>query len=908
MMRIRARLVPGWVFLFVAVIPVLGRPQPARFFRFEHIIPEKDGKPVMGISSLFQDRQGYLWFGTSDGLARHDGYRFDFHSPKSGDNALPASLGAYPVFEDGAGEIWIGTHGEGLLRYNKSMRSFIQYRHDPLRPDSLSGDIVLAVQEDRSGVLWVGTRLNGLSRFDRETGAFRRFPLEPDAVTIWDLLADSRGFLWAGTQDCGLFRVDPGTEEVINFRFILDNPRSLGSNTVWSLGESPRGTIWVGTNGGGLNEYIPEEDCFSRFSGDKDHPRDLATSTITAISEDKAGRVWIGTSWNGLRIWDRNNGDYIICKHDPEDPETLSDDHITSIGADASGIMWIGTVRGGINKCLADEVKFRHFKRNRYDPRSLSRNDVRALFEDKSGHLWVGLDAGLERVDRERAVRIPINVSPRGRPGRGPGAVLAMGEDRRGRIWLGTEEGGLLLIDPRTGVLTSHWSGSGQAGSLAHNTVRAVVEDLTAPGIMWIGTNGGLNRFDTGSGRWEIVARDPSDPASLSGNFVRAITEDRRGRLWVGTTSGLNRVDKVTRRCVRYLHDIEAPRGAGISSSVINWIHESRDGYLWIGTEAGLNRFDPEENEWRSFTTSEGLPGSVVCGILEDDSGSLWISTNRGLARFDPEAETFTKFGLHDGIQENVFNPGACFKASDGEMFFGGVNGYNSFRPEDIRPRPFIPPVVWTSLSRGDLDLGPGDPFRTELGLQIPYKIGFVTLHFAALCYTAPDLNRFAYKIEPRDEDWIDLGFEHSVSLSLGDPGIYRLRVKASNPDGIWNEAGLEIPVWIIPPFWRTGWFTVVIVLFALSGLLILVRTWKKLKAASAAVAEHVDKAVEKFRLTPREEEILRLILEGASNREIEKKLFISPSTVRNHVYNIYQKLGVKNRLELINLVGKGYL
>ncbi len=878
---------------------------PGRFFRFERLLPENRGTAVTGISSIFQDREGFLWFGTAAGLARYDGYRFDFFSPRSGDEALPASVAVYPAIEDGGGEIWIGTHGEGLFRLDRSRRGIVRYRHDPRRSESLSGDIVLAVAEGRKGELWVGTRLNGLNRFDRKTESFHRFSLDPEALGIWDLLVDRAGQVWVATQDAGLFKINGETGDTVNYRFVLDNPRSLGSNTVWTLYEDRAGTIWVGTSGGGLNSYDPKTDSFTRYVKNEGVPWDLARTTITAIAEDEAGRLWIGTSGDGLRIWDRKTEEYTVCRHDPQDPETLGHDHISAIERDASGIMWVGTVRGGISKCLADEIKFKHFKRNRYDPRSLSGNDVRALFVATTGHLWVGLENGLDQIDRKRNVVTHFDFGAGEGAVWDPGSVLSVLEDGQGDVWAGTESGGLIRLDPRTGDRFIRRSYRVRSDGLVGNRINALSLDRTHPDVLWIGTNAGLSRFDTRSGRWRRFSHDPADPASLCGNFIRFLAEDKDGFLWVGTNAGLNRMDKTTGRSVRYVHDIEAPPGSGLGNNVVHWILQARDGRLWIGSDGGLNRFDPARNEWRFFTTADGLPGNMVSGILEDDSGRLWLGTNRGMARFDPRTGEFTSFRIRDGIQGYLYHPGACAKAPDGEMFFGGTNGLNAFHPGAVRPNPFAPPVVWTKFSRINQDLGFRSPYVSDAGLQLNYKLGFVTLEFAALAYHAPDENRFAYKLEPSDVDWTSLGSGHAVSLSTSSAGTYRLRVKAANPDGIWNEKGLEIPIEIIPPFWRTKLFTATVVLFLISGVLIVFRMWRRLKAATAVAGANVGKVVEKYALTAREEEILRLVLEGAGNKDIEKKLFISASTVRNHIYNIYQKLGVSNRLELINLVGR---
>ena len=890
--------------LFIST-PILVAPFDGRYLRFEHLLPEFNGKQVISISSILQDRGGFIWFGTGVGLARYAGYNFTFYFPLSREGTTSLPVTVYPIFEDSAGDIWIGTDGQGLLRFDKKKEAFVQYRHDPADPTSLSGDIVLAIQEDKSGNLWVGTRLHGLNRFDRETETFSLVPLDPDAGAVWDLLADRQGFLWVGTQEGGLYRRNPASGDITNFRFVLNDPRSLGSNTVWSIFQDKRGTIWVGTKDGGLNQFVLENQEFIRFTGDEAHPRDLVSPSITAIAEDGEGRLWIGTSWSGLRIWDGKTDEYIIVKHDSQDADSLDDDNITSILKDASGVMWVGTARGGINKCLADQVKFPHYKHNRYDLRSTSRNEVRSLWKSDSGSLWVGFDEGLDEIDERTGQVRRFHNEPSDGGSLSPGAVLALWQDGEGRVWAGMDGRGLDCLDPRTGRFDHYLSDPGNPATLSNNRIYAIRPDRANPGVLWIGTHQGLSRLDTRTRRFTRYLHDETDAASLSGNIVTAILESCSGSLWVGTHWGLNRMDRSTGKFERHVSNVGAPSGTGPNDNIINCIHEDGAGILWVGTNSGLNRFDPIGDKWNYFVTKDGLPGGVVCGILEDESGLLWVSTNRGLAKFAPRPETFTAFGLHDGIQGNQFNSGACFRSADGRMFFGGVNGFNVFRPEEIKENPFIPPLVWTAFYRNGQEVKLWNPYSRPRFLKLSSQFDAYAFEFAALCFIMPSLNRFAYKLEPRDQEWISLGPANTVTVSRLKPGEYRLQVKGSNPDGVWNENGFEIGIQLVPPFWKTTWFVVLVLLFIASGIAIVVRMWMKLKSAFTVVGDRADRVIESYGLTAREQEILRLILQGASNKDIERKLFISASTVRNHIYNIYQKLGVRNRLELVNLIAR---
>ncbi|MGB7295667.1 MAG: two-component regulator propeller domain-containing protein [Candidatus Aminicenantales bacterium] len=268
------RFAAAWLAIFAGVFSALSAfPSPGRFFRFERIVPDVQGTVVTGISSLFQDKEGFLWLGTANGLVRYDGYRFVFYSPRSEGAAPSDPLTIYPAFEDSKGEIWFGTHGQGLFRFDKYEGTSVQYRHDLQRSDSLSGDIVMAVEDDRIGDIWIGTRLNGLSRLNRRKDTFTRVPVGSDSDTVWDVLADRKGAIWAGTLESGLFKIDPGSGIMVNFHLIPGDNNSLGSDTVWTVFEDGEGTIWVGTKNGGLNRYDPETKSFVRFYGGGRFPR-----------------------------------------------------------------------------------------------------------------------------------------------------------------------------------------------------------------------------------------------------------------------------------------------------------------------------------------------------------------------------------------------------------------------------------------------------------------------------------------------------------------------------------------------------------------------------------------------------------------------------------------------------------
>ena len=892
-----------WLFLiFFLFLPLYILSSDGGYVRFDHVPLEFEGKVISEISSILQDREGFLWFGTGHGLVRYDGYRFNFftHDPSRKDSLSNDII--YPIYEDSAGMIWAGTHGGGLNRFNIGDETFTHFSHDPENPNSLSDDIVMAIIEDRNADLWIGTRFGGLNRFDRDTETFTRMRLKPDIGSIWDLCADSEGYVWIGTQNAGLFKLDPVTEEFVNYQHDPNSPDSLGDNRVWSIFEDGEGMIWAGTNRGGLNRYIPEKDGFIRYYGDKKNPDSLKQAKINAIIEDSAGKLWIGTDGDGLRIFDKKTRTFLTYKHDPNDTESLSGNIITSIYQDDSGIIWVGTARSGLNKSLHFWAKFQHDKHNPYNPYSLNHNDVRSLYPDSSGNLWVGTDRGLNKINMIDRSVIHYAHNPSNPDSLSHNSVRAILEDDEGLIWLGTSGGGLNRFDPQTGRFTHYKRIRGVQNSLISDLITCLRQDGQDEDILWIGTERGLDKYNTRTQRYVHFQRKPEDSNSISDNHVLSLFEDRTGILWVGTlVGGLNRLDKESGDWTRYVYDIKLTNS--ISHKTVTSILEDRSLNFWVGTGQGLNRFDRANGEWKVYSENEGLAGEFIYGILEDNLGNLWLSTNRGISKFDPDTETFTNFDISDGVQSDSFHPGGSLKSNDGKLFFWGVNGYNSFYPEKIKKNPYLPPLVWTAFYKLDKRVKLDKPLAQVKNLTLSPGDDYISFEFAALCFACPEKNRYAFKLEGRDKDWIDQSANRIVSLSNLPPGEYTLRVKGSNPDGVWNEDGPAINIKVPYPFWKTSWFRIIVLLAAAALFFAVYKTVKKSKIYRADYEQNLKKIFTKYGMTSREEEILRLILKGYSNREIEKKLFISENTVRNHVYNIYQKLKVKNRLELVNLI-----
>jgi PAS domain S-box-containing protein len=809
-----------------------------RALRFERYTLE-DGLSQNTVFALLQDRQGFLWIGTQDGLDRYDGYEFTvFKNDPQNANSLSLSS-VIALYEDRQGMLWIGTWGGGLNRYDPHSGQFTRYQNNPDNPASLGNDIVTAIREDRQNRLWVGTCGGGLNLLDRQTGKFTRYQNDPH------------------------------------------DPESLSSDNISTIFEDSTGGLWIGTGcysnaGAGLNRLDPNSGKFVRYRNDPKDLASLSSDNIAAIVQDASGALWIGTGGYtlkgaGINRLDPQTGQARRYQHDPQDPASLGNDDIMGLMIDSSGVLWASTWGSGLDLANLNAagdgaaLHFTHQRNNPYDPQSLSSDIAWALLEDRSGVFWVGTgNGGLDKLNPQVQRFGLYHNDPSNSASLSRDAVGPVLEDSHGRIWVGTLGGGLERFNRSTDSFINYAAPESDPLSEQANTYLALYEDRD--GTLWTGSLAGLGRFDPASGQTTYYRNDPADPTSLANDNITAIRQDRTGRLWVGTLVGLDRLDPVSRAfthmqipgldsvfCLyldtdgalwvgtwgqgvfrldpqtvsggkagytRYVHDPENP--ASLADNGVISILRDRSGTLWLGTQAGLDRFDPATHTMTHFQESNGLANNTVLCMLEDSQSRLWISTNRGLSRFDPRDQSFRNFYAHDGLQSNEFDSGACALSRAGEMYFGGQHGLNVFRPEAILDNPLPPPVAITAFrifnEPASADLSGETP------IQLSYNQNFVAFDFVALDFHAPQQNQYAYKLEGFDKDWVMAGTRRYASYTNLPGGNYVFRVKASNNDGVWNEDGAAVSIHIVPPIWQTWWFQAAGVLGLLAVLVLGVR------------------------------------------------------------------------------------
>jgi signal transduction histidine kinase/streptogramin lyase len=758
------------------------------------------------VNHILQDDQGFMWFGTSDGLRRYDGYGFQ------------------------------------------------EYRHNPRDPNSLSGATIYALFKDRSGKLWVGSDAF-LDMFDPASGKFTHFSGPGTAGIdglVLDISQDRNGMLWIASYH-GLYRLDPATWQIAHYQHKDGDPSSLSSNLLKCTFEEKDGTFWVATTEG--------LDVFDRSTGKVTRHISLMNGKEPlriSLLQDHAGVLWATfSSKNGLAVVDRAANRVTQYSFGNGSGQNTG---VDSIYEDLDGTLWLGTGSSGLLKLDRDRRQFVRYRSNPRDPESLGAGLVLAVFQGREGSIWAGTrEGGVSRFDRRPS---PFQTyQPQTGSSGSPDVELSPSvfEDRRGVLWIGSQAV-RDRIEERAERFSSYRD-TGEYGSLFHSAVRSIAEDHS--GSLWFGTYSGLNRIDVRTRKFKAYLHNPADPQSLSDNDVPSLFVDHKGVLWVGTRDGLDAFDPATERFRVYrasgdglnvynVYQVIAedshgalwlgtqstglqrfdpstghftiyrnrPGNAGsLSNDQVNAIYIDASGIIWMGTQSGLNRFDPVTQTFSVYYERDGLPNNRITGILEDVRGNLWLSTSNGLSRFDPRAKTFANYSTSDGIvRGNIYGPHAGCKGSKGEMFFASSGGVIAFFPEKVVDNSYIPPVVLTDfrLYGKPVGIGGESPLRQSItvtdSITLPAAQNMFSLEFSVLSYVSPKQNRYRYRLEELDTGWNETSSaRRMVTYTTLPPGDYVFRVRGSNNRGLWNEKGVALTLHILPPWWSTWWFRAIV-------------------------------------------------------------------------------------------------
>lgn len=780
---------------------------PGEYLRFDNYSVAR-GLSQSTVFCIQQDSEGYIWFGTEDGLNKFDGYSFTVYKHNPEDPNSLSSNWIQTMLEDEAGILWFGTRDGGLNRYDRNLDQFTHYRNDPDDSSSLNDDEITTLFHDQMGIIWIGTGSGGLEKFDPVTERFTHYrhdPGNPQSLSddsILSLHQTKDGILWIGTNGGGLSSFDQGTGSFTQYKNVPTDAQSLIDNTVRAILEDSSGHLWLGTNAG-LDQFDRANGAFTHFQNDPSGPTSLAHNTVQVIYEDASGSLWVGTYGGGLNFFDRHSKSFIQYRNEPGDLQSLSSNIILSIFQDREGVLWFGTIGGGVNKLNLGRVNFTHYKNDPLKANSLSNNMVRGFYQDQDEAIWIGtMFGGLNRFDPQTPTWQHYRHDPNDSSSMSDDFVSAIYRDRSGVLWIGTIHG-LDRFEPNTETFIHFDVNPDGHSSSTRIEVTAIYE--SRDGKFWIGTTDGLYQFDRQEEHWgHHYEFDLGDNQEL---YVYILFEDPGGLLWIGTLGeGIYIFDPDTEEFSHYRHEPGNPQS--LSQDFVTAMFIDEAGLIWIGTNGtGLDKFDPGTKTFAHYRENDGLPNESIYCLLGDERENIWISTNRGLSRFDPKTETFTNYDRTDGLQSNEFNAKACLNTYRGELAFGGINGFNIFLPERIRSNPIVPPVVITSMSENDekIDLELAEDGFAEVILVWP--VDSFEFEYSALSYAQPEKNQYAYYLDGFEETWKVVGNRRFGQYTNLPGGNYTLRVKGSNNDGVWNENGVAMQITIVPPFWQTRWF-----------------------------------------------------------------------------------------------------
>lgn len=814
--------------------------------KFDHY-KTKQGLSQNSVYTILQDEKGFLWFGTQDGLNRFNGYSFIvFHHDAFDTTSLCHSY-INKIYEDAKERMWICTEG-GLAQYNQLTETFTNYLHDNSNPLSMISNYVWTICQDKSGLFWVGTK-KGLCLFDPAKNTFVKINLPSedkwnDPFEVSTLTKDSHDNIWIGTHNHGIFKIDRTTKKNVSPNNLEFTKYDIGNDQVSTIVEDSNGDILIGTQTNGLlkfniekNVFIPDSLNLLSITNNK-----LKIRTIYC-DQSNPNLLWIGTEENGLLVLDRKLKLISKFTNNAHDETTISGNMVNTIFRSRAGLIWIGT-NEGINRLNLNSNSFECIAIQSKGKPGLSSNTIGKIIEDRDGTVWIGTDGGgINKFDRTKNT-ITHYLKNNNASSLSSNRAMNVFEDHTGTLWIGTYGDGLNKFNKQKNTFKHYKHDNYDSTSIGSDYITSIVEDKS--GYLWIGTTtGGINRFDPKTGKFRRFVNNPHDSKSLSENHVWILFIDSYGVLWAGTKSGgLNKMIDMQKGIFESFHH-DDKKITGINHNSVHAIFEDHKGRFWLGTPAGLNLLDRKSGMFFNFKEKRILSQLRVIGILEDDQNRLWLMSEKSLIRFDPQTGVIKYFDSGNGMMISDFRIWANYKNRKGELYVGGANGLAIFRPDELKDNNYIPPIIIDKFERYNTDNSLGNvisekgiPYRKRIDLS--YKDNIFSFSFSALNYINSERNQYAYKLKGFNNDWIKIGSEKKVTFTNIDPGNYTFMVKGSNNEGVWNEAGTSIALYIAPPYWRTWWFRTI-------GFLIIVFTLYIMRKKKLVSVEKHHKEQEAF-------------------------------------------------------------
>ncbi|MBL8006480.1 MAG: hypothetical protein JNJ56_03035 [Ignavibacteria bacterium] len=856
------------------------------------------------VYSVIQDKKGFMWFCTQQGLNRYDGFNVVSYKNIPGDHrSLPNNF-VNTLYMDSEDILWTGTLNGGLSSYNKFRDSFNNYSVPGENYSLFEKYVLNSVTEKNRDELFIATSEEGLKIFSKKTKEIKSFNEKPvngnfEITEAYAVYFDNDDNLWIGTWNKGLYRYSYKSRIMDKFCFEENNNNSLSNDRVRFIFRDSRNNLWIGTSNG-LNRFDSGNNNFERFRADSSNSFEVSKNTFTSIAEDKNGILWIGTKSSGLLRYNSDGNEFTEITAAPENPDGLGSDNIFSLYSDRSNVLWIGTFNSGVYRLDCEAKKFYGMDNLVKLSESDSKPDVTAIEKDDSGNIWIGTAfEGLYRLNIPGKTLEHIQNKYEITKSQKHQTVLSLYKDNSNIIWAGTLFHGLNKFDLKRDTADNY---SVKLQSIS-NPVHSISNYFRDGNFLWVGSeDSGLLRFGKLNGEFIPYSELKNFNNPLSNSEVKSIFTSGDGIVWAGTIAGgLNRIDFDSETVTYFLHDRNNP--LSVSENCIVTVCEDNRGNIWAGSlNNGLNKFIKELNGFKRYTTGDGLSDNAIRGIIPDNEGNLWISTNNGISKFTQTTGQFRNYDESDGLQSREFNLSSFCKSGDGILYFGGINGFNYFKPDEITDNPYLPSTVITDFQifNKSVNNSPDNDFLknciTEAEeITLSYRESVFSFEFASLIFNNPEKNKFAYRMEGFDKEWIYCGSRRFVTYTNLEPGIYFFRVKSSNNDGIWDEDGASVKIIITPPFWKTLWFKSITLLSVISATGLAYR--QKLSKI-----EKEKKSQEEFsRKLLESQELERKKIASELHDTIAHDVLITKNKISLGLKNIQDSGNVKNVLEEIS-------
>ena len=750
-----------------------------------------------------------MWFGTQDGLNKYDGFKFTIYKHiKNNPRSLPANL-VNSINEDANGNIWVGTRLGGLSKFDRATDSFTTYIHNEKNNKSISDNNINVIYKDRAANIWVGTS-NGLNLYNSNTKSFTSYfniPGDPASISnskIFSIAEDASHNLWIGTSK-GLNLFDKKHGKFI--RFFDNNPGTNGdNNTIKAIVEDDQKNIWVGT-GKGIDLIDKKNHTLIYYAVEPDKNLTGDINSIYCLTKTGNNRFWIGSNTT-LQLFDAGQRKLIPIDQKTDGETLMPNDGIYSLCEDKEGVLWMGTTSEGIVKYDRNLTIFPSFQASATGTPS-AKNIIRGVAEDKFGNLYLATDVGVEYFDRKKDTYKLYQHSATNPNSLLSNYTLALVVAADGKIWISTFANGLDCLDPKTGNIKHFKAGKGPND--IHGTgIYALMEDKQ--GNIWIAAeDAGIQILNPHSNTYKRYTHDNKNPKSICDNTIQAITYDKDGNIWLGGYSNGVSVFNTNSKEFTTINS----SNSGLSNNVISAFYSDRNGDMWIGTmEGGLNIYSYRTKKVTSFSEQNDGLNTTINYIAGDKNGCIWLSTINGITKFNPILHSYKNYGYYNGLKSLEFNLGAGATLTSGEIVLGNINGFNIVDPNKLLVNNNKPKVVITGFELFNKEVkarAKNSPLKQAISvtkeIELKYSQSIFSIAFAALDYTIPEGNKYAYQLEGFDGEWRYVTNQRKATYTNLDPGTYIFKVKAANNDGIWNNSPTTLKITIVPPFWMAWWF-----------------------------------------------------------------------------------------------------